>query len=82
MVGKREGERKSLRTTTKNLPGVVAAKRLGLSYAFGTVYMPASLHGSFLAGGGVPLTLLIPQRGGGLFPPGEHAMEEGHIAEA
>ena len=32
----------------KLLPGVVAAKRLGLWYAFGTVYVPASLHRSFL----------------------------------
>ena len=53
MVGKRERE-KSLRTTTKNPVGVVAAKRLDLWYAYGTVYMSASLHRSFLAGGGHP----------------------------
>ena len=38
----------------KILPGVVVAKRLGLWYDFGTVYVPALLHRSFLAGGGQP----------------------------
>ena len=38
----------------KILPGVVAARKLGLWYAFETVYVPALLHGSFIAGGRHP----------------------------
>ena len=53
MVGERERE-VTENDHQKILPGVVAAKRLDLWYAFGTVYVPASLHGSFLAGCGHP----------------------------
>ena len=54
MVGEVEREEFTENDHQKILPGVVAAKRLGLWFAFGTVYVPASLHGSFLAGGGHP----------------------------
>ena len=52
--GEREREEFTENDHQKILPGVAAAKRLGLWFAFGTVYVPVLLHRSFLAGGGPP----------------------------